>query len=53
MRDEMRPLRREIAAYREKTELTAILGGLGWIAGLCGVGFYLAARKKLGEGGGQ
>ena len=47
MRDEMRPLRREIAAYREKTGITAILGGLGWIAGLCGVGFYFAARKRL------
>lgn len=47
VRDEMRPLRREIAAYREKNDLQSILGGIGYIAGLFGLGFYLAARRKL------
>ncbi|KID12681.1 cobalt ABC transporter permease [Ponticoccus alexandrii] len=47
VRDEMRPLRREIAAYREKNDLQSILGGMGYIAGLFGLGFYLAARRKL------
>lgn len=47
VRDEVRPLRREIAAYKEKNDLQTILGGLGYIAGLCGVAFYLIARQRL------
>jgi len=47
VRDEMRPLRREIAAYREKNDLQTILGGIGYICGLFGLGFYLAARRRL------
>lgn len=47
VRDEMRPLRREIAAYREQNDLQTILGGIGYIFGLFGVGFYLAARRRL------
>ncbi len=47
MRDELRPLRREIAAYREKNDLQTILGGIGYIIGLFGLGFYLAARRRL------
>jgi nickel transport protein len=48
VRDEMRPLRREIAALREHRDLQSILGGIGYIIGLFGFGFYLAARRKLG-----
>lgn len=47
VRDEMRPLRRELAAYREQNDLQTILGGLGYICGLFGLGFYLAARRRL------
>ena len=47
VRDEVRPLRREIAAYREKNDMQNILGGIGYIIGLFGFGFYLAARKKM------
>ncbi|SNS94605.1 cobalt ABC transporter permease [Antarctobacter heliothermus] len=47
VRDEMRPLRREIAAYREKNDLQTILGGLGYILGLFGLAFYIAARRRL------
>jgi nickel transport protein len=47
VRDELRPLRREIAAYREKNDLQSILGGIGYIIGLFGFGFYLAARRKM------
>lgn len=48
VRDETRPLRREIAALREHRDLQSILGGIGYIAGLAGVGYYIAARRKLG-----
>ncbi len=47
VRDELRPLRREIAAYREKNDMQGILGGIGYIIGLFGIGFYIAARKKM------
>ncbi|APZ51813.1 cobalt ABC transporter permease [Salipiger abyssi] len=47
VRAEVRPLRREIAAYREHNDFQTILGGLGYIAGLFGLGFYIAARRKL------
>lgn len=47
VRSEMRPLRREIAAYREHNDFQTILGGIGYIIGLFGLGFYLAARRKL------
>lgn len=47
VRDEMRPLRKEIDAYKEKNDMQSILGGIGYIAGLFGLGFYLAARRKL------
>ena len=49
IRDELRPLRREIAASREHANLQSILGGIGYIMGLFGLGFYIAARRKLGE----
>jgi nickel transport protein len=48
VRDEIRPLRRELIAYREKNDLQGILGGIGYIFGLFGLGFYIAARRKLG-----
>ncbi len=47
VRDETRPLRREITAYKEKNNLQTILGGIGYIVGLFGFGFYIAARRKL------
>lgn len=49
VRDEMRPLRREIAAYREHNDFQTILGGIGYIVGLFGLGFYLAARRRLAD----
>lgn len=47
VRDETRPLRREIAAYREHNDLQSILGGIGYIVGVFGIGFYFAARRRL------
>ena len=50
IRTELRPLRQEISAYKNKNNLQTILGGLGYIAGLFGLGFYIAVRRKM-EGG--
>ncbi|MEY8881325.1 cobalt ABC transporter permease [Donghicola sp. XS_ASV15] len=47
VRDEMRPLRRELAAYREKNDLQTVLGGIGYIFGLFGLYFYIAARRRM------
>lgn len=40
------PLRRQIAAYEAKVRLHDILGGLGYLAGLAGLGFWLLARRE-------
>ncbi|MBM7066350.1 carboxypeptidase-like regulatory domain-containing protein [Actibacterium sp. 188UL27-1] len=47
IRQETRLLKREIAALRERQTFQSILGGIGYIAGLFGLGFYLAARHRL------
>ena len=50
VRQEMRPLRREIMDYKEKNDFQTILGGIGYIVGIFGIGFYIAARRKLSSG---
>jgi nickel transport protein len=41
------PLRRELAEFKERRRLQDIVAGLGYIAGLAGVAFYLlGARRK-------
>lgn len=50
LQDELRPLKREVAAFKEARSMQDILGGIGYIAGLFGLGFYIAARRKLGQG---
>jgi nickel transport protein len=42
----VRPLRKELAAYKEHNDLQKILGGIGYILGLFGVAFYIAARRN-------
>ena len=44
---DIKQLRKEITAYKEKNDLQTILGGIGYIFGLFGVAFYVAARRKL------
>ncbi|MBB4285306.1 cobalt ABC transporter permease [Roseospira goensis] len=51
VRNEVRPLRREIAAYKEKNDLQTILGGIGYIVGLFGLAFFLLARRQTAGGG--
>lgn len=48
---EVNPLREQLEAYEEKVRLHDILGGLGWIAGLTGIAFYILARRRSGSGG--
>lgn len=50
VRAEIRPLRRELIAYKEKNDLQTILGGIGYIVGLFGLWFFLAARRKKASG---
>ncbi|SOD96460.1 hypothetical protein [Caenispirillum bisanense] len=45
---EVNPLRLQIEAYEERIRLHDILGGLGWIAGITGLAFWLLGRKKQG-----
>ncbi|WP_417836515.1 cobalt ABC transporter permease [Thalassospira tepidiphila] len=45
VRDELRPLRRELTAYKEKNDLQSILGGIGYIFGAFGIIYYIAARR--------
>jgi nickel transport protein len=47
VRNEVRPLRKELAAYKTKNDFQSIIGGIGYIFGLFGLGFYLAARRQL------
>lgn len=49
VRLETKPLRKEIAAYKEKNDLQTILGGIGYIIGLFGIGFYIAARREASK----
>ena len=50
VRAEIRPLRREIIAYKEKNDLQTVLGGVGYIVGLFGLWFFLAARRQKASG---
>lgn len=46
VRQEVQPLRKELAQYKEKNDAQTILGGLGYILGLTGLFFYLQARRQ-------
>lgn len=50
VRNEMRPLRQEIIAYKEKNDLQTVLGGIGYILGLFGLAFFLLARRQRRPG---
>lgn len=49
IRNELRPLRKEITALKNEANFQSILGGVGYIFGLFGVVFYVAARRKLAQ----
>ena len=46
VRKAIRPLQKEIAAYKEKNDLQSILGGIGYILGIFGIGYYVAAKRR-------
>jgi len=46
VRNEVRPLRRELVAYKEKHDLQTVLGGIGYIVGVFGLAFFLLARRR-------
>ncbi|MBD3326897.1 hypothetical protein GF339_20095 [candidate division KSB3 bacterium] len=43
---QIRPLREQLERYEEKIRLHDILGGIGYILGLMGLGYFLGARRK-------
>jgi len=45
----IKPLRKEIIAYKEKNNLQTVLGGIGYIVGVFGLVFYIAARRKISQ----
>lgn len=45
---EVNPLREQIEAYEERIRLHDILGGLGWIAGVTGLAFFVLGRRRGG-----
>jgi len=47
---QIKPLRKELQAYKEKARLQDILGGIGYIFGLCGIGIWLRQRKLDKQG---
>ncbi|MBY6058713.1 cobalt ABC transporter permease [Leisingera daeponensis] len=49
LRNELRPLRQELTAFKNKSDFQSVLGGIGYIFGLFGLGFYIAARRKMGN----
>lgn len=48
IRNELRPLRQELTAFKNKSDFQSVLGGIGYIFGLFGLGFYIAARRRMG-----
>ncbi|WP_299177615.1 hypothetical protein [uncultured Neptuniibacter sp.] len=43
---QVKPLRKELAAYKEKAGFQDILGGIGYIFGLCGIGIWWRQRQR-------
>jgi nickel transport protein len=46
VRNEVKSLRREIIALKEKNDLQSILGGIGYIVGLFGAWMFFAVRRQ-------
>lgn len=44
---QIKPLRQELAAYKEKASLQDIIGGIGYIFGLCGLGIWWRQKQQI------
>lgn len=51
LQHEIRPLRKELAAYKEKNDVQAILGGIGYIVGIFGLIFFIVGHRRLRAAG--
>ncbi|MDZ7620321.1 MAG: carboxypeptidase-like regulatory domain-containing protein [Patescibacteria group bacterium] len=49
LRVQLTALRQQMAEYEQRTRLRDVLGGIGYILGLAGLAFYLAARRARGR----
>ena len=47
---ELRPLREQLEGYEARVRVHEVIGGIGYIVGVCGVVFYLLARRKAPRG---
>ncbi|PIE43377.1 MAG: cobalt ABC transporter permease [Gammaproteobacteria bacterium] len=47
---QIKPLRKELNAYKEKASFRDVIGGMGYILGLCGLGMWLSQRKRNDTG---
>ena len=43
---QIKPLRQELNTYKEQASLQDVLGGIGYIFGLCGIGYGFAQRQQ-------
>lgn len=43
---QVRPLRQDLAQFKEEVRFRDVLGGIGYILGLFGIAAYMAARRK-------
>lgn len=50
IRNQLSALRQQLAEYEHRTRLRDVAGGIGYILGLAGVAFYLAARRARAHG---
>ena len=41
-----RPLRRELQEWRNQERLRDILGGIGYLLGMCGIAFYFLGTRR-------
>ncbi|MGB1311009.1 MAG: hypothetical protein ACPG47_07335, partial [Leucothrix sp.] len=46
---QVKPLQKELRAYKEKVMFRDIAGGLGFIFGLFGVAAWMASKRKQGD----
>ncbi len=50
IRSQLSALRKQLAAYEHRIRVRDVVGGIGYILGLAGIGFYVAARRAERSG---